>query len=112
MFMHLVETGGLGINLASADTVVLYDSDWNPQVDLQAMERAHRLGQTKPVRIYRLVVRKSVEERMVSRAHKKLLLNDCVAEAKDEEVSGAKEYSCSFLEEMAMGIWFGFRSLK
>jgi SNF2 family DNA or RNA helicase len=50
------------------------------QVDLQAMERAHRIGQTKPVRIFRLVVRKSVEERMVSRAHKKLFLNDMVAE--------------------------------
>lgn len=50
------------------------------QVDLQAMERAHRIGQVKPVRVYRLVVRKSVEERMVSRAHKKLFLNDMVAE--------------------------------
>jgi SNF2 family DNA or RNA helicase len=49
-------------------------------VDLQAMERCHRIGQNKPVRVYRLVVRKSVEERMVSRAHKKLFLNEMVAE--------------------------------
>ncbi|CAM9934958.1 unnamed protein product, partial [Choristocarpus tenellus] len=67
LFLFLISTraGGLGINLATADTVILYDSDWNPQVDLQAMERAHRIGQTKPVRIYRLVCRGSVEERMV-----------------------------------------------
>ncbi|CAM9280539.1 unnamed protein product [Chrysoparadoxa australica] len=82
LFIFLISTraGGLGINLASADTVILYDSDWNPQVDLQAMERAHRIGQTKPVRIYRLVMRGSVEERMVTRAQKKLYLNAMVAE--------------------------------
>ena len=50
------------------------------------MERAHRIGQTKPVTVYRLVVRKSVEERMVSRAHKKLFLNEMVAEKRQEEV--------------------------
>jgi SWI/SNF-related matrix-associated actin-dependent regulator of chromatin subfamily A member 5 len=51
LFIFLISTraGGLGLNLASADTVILYDSDWNPQVDLQAMERAHRIGQVKPV---------------------------------------------------------------
>jgi hypothetical protein len=47
--------GGLGINLYTADIVVLYDSDWNPQMDLQAQDRAHRIGQTKPVKVYRLV---------------------------------------------------------
>jgi SNF2 family DNA or RNA helicase len=77
--------GGLGLNLASADTVILYDSDWNPQVDLQAMERAHRIGQTKPVRVYRLICRGSVEERMISRAEKKLFLNAMVAEVDPDE---------------------------
>ncbi len=83
LFIFLISTraGGLGLNLASADTVILYDSDWNPQVDLQAMERAHRIGQTKPVRVYRLVCQGSIEERMVSRAEKKLFLNAMVAEA-------------------------------
>lgn len=82
LFIFLISTraGGLGLNLASADTVILYDSDWNPQVDLQAMERAHRIGQVKPVRVFRLVCRGSVEERMVSRAEKKLFLNAMVAE--------------------------------
>lgn len=82
IFIFLISTraGGLGLNLASADTVILYDSDWNPQVDIQAMERVHRIGQTKPVRIFRLVCRGSVEERMISRADKKLFLTAMVAE--------------------------------
>ena len=50
LFMLSTRAGGLGINLATADVVVLYDSDWNPQVDLQAQDRAHRIGQTKQVR--------------------------------------------------------------
>ena len=88
LFIFLISTraGGLGLNLASADTVILYDSDWNPQVDLQAMERAHRIGQVKPVRVYRLVCSGSVEERMVSRAEKKLFLNAMVAETDAEEM--------------------------
>jgi hypothetical protein len=99
IFIFLISTraGGLGLNLASADTVILYDSDWNPQVDLQAMERAHRIGQTKPVRVYRLVCRGSVEERMVSRAEKKLFLNAMVAEVDPDEqlheAGGADEQS-------------------
>jgi SWI/SNF-related matrix-associated actin-dependent regulator of chromatin subfamily A member 5 len=88
LFIFLISTraGGLGLNLATADTVILYDSDWNPQVDLQAMERAHRIGQTKPVRVYRLVCTGSVEERMVLRAEKKLFLNAMVAETDPDEM--------------------------
>ena len=52
LFLMTTRAGGLGINLQTADTVVLYDSDWNPQMDLQAVDRAHRIGQTKPVVIY------------------------------------------------------------
>ena len=57
VFVFLLSTraGGLGINLATADTVVLYDSDWNPQVDLQAIDRAHRIGQKKEVHVYRFI---------------------------------------------------------
>ena len=55
-FLLSTRAGGLGINLATADTVILYDSDWNPQVDLQAQDRAHRIGQKKQVHVYRLVV--------------------------------------------------------
>uniref|UniRef100_A0A7S2WMT9 Uncharacterized protein n=1 Tax=Mucochytrium quahogii TaxID=96639 RepID=A0A7S2WMT9_9STRA len=79
-FAYLMSTraGGLGINLATADTVILYDSDWNPQVDLQAMDRVHRIGQTKPVHVYRLIAKGTVEERVVQRAKKKLYLDKMV----------------------------------
>ncbi|CAB4278322.1 unnamed protein product [Prunus armeniaca] len=63
---------GLGINLATADTVIIFDSDWNPQNDLQAMSRAHRIGQQEVVNIYRFVTSKSVEEDILERAKKKM----------------------------------------
>lgn len=73
-FILSTRAGGLGINLMTADTVVLFDSDWNPQADLQAMARAHRIGQTKPVSVYRLVSKDTVEEEVLERARNKLLL--------------------------------------
>uniref|UniRef100_A0A2K5CPX3 SNF2 related chromatin remodeling ATPase 1 n=1 Tax=Aotus nancymaae TaxID=37293 RepID=A0A2K5CPX3_AOTNA len=78
IFMLSTRAGGLGINLASADVVLLYDSDWNPQVDLQAMDRAHRIGQKKPVRVFRLITDNTVEERIVERAEIKLRLDSIV----------------------------------
>ena len=73
-FLLSTRAGGLGINLMTADTVILFDSDWNPQADLQAMARAHRIGQTKPVSIYRLVSKETVEEEVLERARNKLML--------------------------------------
>ena len=73
-FLLSTRAGGLGINLMTADTVVLFDSDWNPQADLQAMARAHRIGQTKPVTVYRLVSKETVEEEVLERARNKLML--------------------------------------
>ncbi|KAI5630324.1 putative global transcription activator SNF2L1 isoform X1 [Silurus asotus] len=78
IFMLSTRAGGLGINLATADVVILYDSDWNPQVDLQAMDRAHRIGQKKPVRVFRLITENTVEERIVERAELKLRLDSIV----------------------------------
>lgn len=87
MFLLSTRAGGLGINLATADTVVLYDSDWNPQMDLQAQDRAHRIGQKKPVNVYRLVtesifmvklyfyVKGTIEEQIIERASFKLHLD-------------------------------------
>lgn len=73
-FLLSTRAGGLGINLMTADTVILFDSDWNPQADLQAMARAHRIGQEKPVTVYRLVSKDTVEEEILERARNKLLL--------------------------------------
>ncbi|KAI8137707.1 SNF2 family N-terminal domain-containing protein [Fennellomyces sp. T-0311] len=73
IFIFLLSTraGGLGINLTAADTVIFYDSDWNPTVDQQAMDRAHRLGQTKQVTVYRLITKGTIEERILQRAKQK-----------------------------------------
>ncbi|KAG7366569.1 SNF2-related protein [Nitzschia inconspicua] len=78
LFLMSTKSGGVGLNLQTADTAILYDSDWNPQNDLQAMGRVHRIGQKKTVHVYRLVTSNSVEERMVERANKKLLLDHSV----------------------------------
>ena len=73
LFVFLLSTraGGLGINLTAADTVIFYDSDWNPTIDSQAMDRAHRLGQTRQVTVYRLITRGTIEERIRKRALQK-----------------------------------------
>lgn len=78
IFLLTTRAGGLGINLTSADTVVLYDSDWNPQADLQAMDRAHRIGQTKQVVVYRFITESAIEERVLERAAQKLRLDQLV----------------------------------
>ncbi|KAJ0107377.1 hypothetical protein J7T55_009341 [Diaporthe amygdali] len=78
VFLLTTRAGGLGINLTSADIVVLYDSDWNPQADLQAMDRAHRIGQTKQVVVYRFVTDNAIEEKVLERAAQKLRLDQLV----------------------------------
>ncbi|CAF3557042.1 unnamed protein product, partial [Rotaria sordida] len=83
IFLLSTRAGGLGINLATADTVIIYDSDWNPQNDLQAQARAHRIGQTKQVNIYRLVAKQSVEETIIERAKQKMVLDHLVIQRMD-----------------------------
>ncbi|RMJ23435.1 complex ATPase [Aspergillus sp. HF37] len=78
VFLLTTRAGGLGINLTAADIVVLYDSDWNPQADLQAMDRAHRIGQTKQVVAFRFVTEKAIEEKVLERAAQKLRLDQLV----------------------------------
>lgn len=109
IFIYFLSTraGGLGINLQSADTVILYDSDWNPQVDLQAMARVHRIGQTKPVHVYRLVTAGTVEERIQQRSEKKLFLDHAVNNGglqQSEENGGLK------LNELLSTITFGAKA--
>lgn len=82
LFVFLLSTraGGLGINLTAADTVIFYDSDWNPTIDSQAMDRAHRMGQTRQVTVYRLLVKGTIEERMRDRAKQKMHVQQVVME--------------------------------
>ena len=78
LFLLSTRAGGQGINLAAADTVVLFDSDWNPQQDLQAQDRAHRIGQTRPVVVYRLATRGTVEQTLLEKADGKRRLEKLV----------------------------------
>jgi len=78
IFLLSTRAGGLGINLATADTVIIYDSDWNPQMDLQAMDRAHRIGQRKQVNVYRLITADSLEERIIERQCLRLKLDSLI----------------------------------
>ena len=85
IFLLSSRAGGLGINLHGANNVIIYDSDWNPQVDLQAIDRAHRIGQTRPVNVYRFVTegkfifnKGTVEEKIVERAAKKLKIDHLI----------------------------------
>jgi hypothetical protein len=75
VFLLCTRAGGLGINLTAADTVIIYDSDWNPQNDIQAQSRCHRIGQSKMVKVYRLITRNSYEREMFDRASLKLGLD-------------------------------------
>uniref|UniRef100_A0A8C7DK34 Helicase, lymphoid specific n=1 Tax=Oncorhynchus kisutch TaxID=8019 RepID=A0A8C7DK34_ONCKI len=80
VFLFLLSTraGGLGINLTAADTVIIFDSDWNPQADLQAQDRCHRIGQTKPVVVYRLVTANTIDQKILERASAKRKLEKMV----------------------------------
>ncbi|KAA0184780.1 Chromodomain-helicase-DNA-binding protein 5, partial [Fasciolopsis buskii] len=84
IFLLSTRAGGEGINLASADTVILYDSDWNPQSDLQALSRAHRIGQSRHVVVYRFVTRNTMEERVYYVARRKLALTHLVVDQHEQ----------------------------
>ncbi|KAI9050132.1 hypothetical protein LZ554_006273 [Drepanopeziza brunnea f. sp. 'monogermtubi'] len=81
IFLLSTRAGGLGLNLQTADTVIIYDSDWNPHQDLQAQDRAHRIGQKNEVRILRLISSNSVEEKILERAKFKLDMDGKVIQA-------------------------------
>ncbi|KAH8804756.1 SNF2 family N-terminal domain-containing protein [Xylogone sp. PMI_703] len=90
LFLLSTRAGGQGINLASADTVILFDSDWNPQQDLQAQDRAHRIGQTKPVIIFRLATKGTVEEELLLSADAKRRLEKLVIKKGGFKTMGQK----------------------
>ncbi|KAG2638861.1 hypothetical protein PVAP13_2NG620700 [Panicum virgatum] len=115
-FLLSTRAGGLGINLATADTVIIFDSDWNPQNDLQAMSRAHRIGQQETVNIYRFVTCKSVEENILERAKKKMVLDHLViqklnAEGRLEKKESKKGGSMFDKNELSAILRFGAEEL-
>mmetsp|Transcript_14910 Transcript_14910/g.22432 ORF Transcript_14910/g.22432 Transcript_14910/m.22432 type:complete len:1326 (+) Transcript_14910:95-4072(+) len=81
VFLLSTRAGGLGLNLATADTVILFDSDWNPMMDAQAQDRAHRIGQKNEVKVFRLVTNSMIEEKILARATDKRNLTGLVVEA-------------------------------
>ncbi|WAQ81717.1 hypothetical protein PtA15_2A28 [Puccinia triticina] len=95
LFLLSTRAGGVGINLVAADTVILFDSDWNPQQDLQAQDRVHRIGQTKPVLVFRLVSGNTIESKMLEKASQKRKLEtlvigngfDLTQKAEDEDAN-------------------------
>lgn len=78
LFILSTRAGGLGINLVGADRVIIYDIDWNPQNDIQAMDRAYRIGQTKPVQVYKLITEFTIEERVSDFQKYKLIWDELV----------------------------------
>ncbi|XP_074279283.1 protein PHOTOPERIOD-INDEPENDENT EARLY FLOWERING 1 [Silene latifolia] len=81
LFILSTRSGGVGINLVGADTVIFYDSDWNPAMDQQAQDRCHRIGQTREVHIYRLVSESTIEENILKKANQKRALDDLVIQS-------------------------------
>ncbi|KAF7290807.1 SNF2 family DNA-dependent ATPase [Mycena indigotica] len=105
LFLLSTRSGGLGVNLTAADTVIFYDQDWNPQMDIQAQDRAHRIGQTKPVLIFRLITALTVEEKIMQKAGEKRKLEALViAKGKFKmptHEGAAKEHKTSMAEMAA-----------
>lgn len=103
IFLLSTRAGGLGLNLTVADTVIFYDSDWNPQMDLQAQDRAHRIGQKNKVLVIRLITVNSIEEKILERANFKLDLDTKIIEAgmfnKNSTADDRKKFLLSLLKE-------------
>lgn len=107
-FLLSTRAGGLGINLMTADTVIIFDSDWNPQADLQAMARAHRIGQKKHVSVYRFVSKDTVEEEILERARKKMILEYAIISlGMNDPNSGKKNKNEPNSSELAQILKFG-----
>ncbi|KAK5319086.1 transcriptional regulator [Exophiala xenobiotica] len=99
-FLLSTRAGGLGLNLQTADTVIIYDSDWNPHQDLQAQDRAHRIGQKNEVRILRLITSNSVEEKILERAQFKLDMDGKVIQAGKFDNKSTAEERDAFLKTL------------
>uniref|UniRef100_A0A671N8Y6 Chromodomain-helicase-DNA-binding protein 7-like n=1 Tax=Sinocyclocheilus anshuiensis TaxID=1608454 RepID=A0A671N8Y6_9TELE len=103
VFLLCTRAGGLGINLTAADTCIIFDSDWNPQNDLQAQARCHRIGQSKAVKIYRLITRNSYEREMFDKASLKLGLDKAVLQSmsgRENAANGVQQLSKKEIEDL------------
>jgi len=101
IFLLTTRAGGTGLNLTAADTVIIFDSDWNPQQDIQAQARCHRIGQDRPVMVYRLITRNSYEQEMFERASKKLgLCTGIMAGFEGKDMGGMNKNDVSLLDKM------------
>ena len=98
VFLLCTRAGGLGINLTAADTVIIFDSDWNPQNDIQAQARCHRIGQSKSVKVYRLITRNSYEREMFDRASMKLGLDKAVLQSMNTKENASNNVRAKVLE--------------
>ncbi|XP_062993878.1 chromodomain-helicase-DNA-binding protein 8 isoform X4 [Elgaria multicarinata webbii] len=103
VFLLCTRAGGLGINLTAADTCIIFDSDWNPQNDLQAQARCHRIGQSKAVKVYRLITRNSYEREMFDKASLKLGLDKAVLQSmsgREGSIAGIQQFSKKEIEDL------------
>lgn len=107
VFLLSTRAGGLGINLMTADTVIIFDSDWNPQADLQAMARAHRIGQKKHVSVYRFVSKDTVEEEILERARKKMILEYAIISLGMADPTSKKNKNEPSTSELSQILKFG-----
>jgi E1A-binding protein p400 len=104
LFILSTRSGGVGINLVGADTVIFYDSDWNPAMDQQAQDRCHRIGQTREVHIYRLISESTIEENILKKANQKRTLDNLVIQSGD--------YNTEFFKKLdPMELFSGHRAL-
>ncbi|XP_060715099.1 helicase SRCAP isoform X2 [Tachysurus vachellii] len=102
-FILSTRSGGVGVNLTGADTVVFYDSDWNPTMDAQAQDRCHRIGQTRDVHIYRLISERTVEENILKKANQKRMLGDMAIEGGNFTTAFFKEQTIRELFDVYEG---------
>ncbi|XP_035000891.2 helicase SRCAP isoform X2 [Hippoglossus stenolepis] len=102
-FILSTRSGGVGVNLTGADTVVFYDSDWNPTMDAQAQDRCHRIGQTRDVHIYRLISERTVEENILKKANQKRMLGDMAIEGGNFTTAFFKQQTIRDLFDMNEG---------
>ncbi|XP_077170622.1 helicase SRCAP isoform X6 [Paroedura picta] len=101
-FILSTRSGGVGVNLTGADTVVFYDSDWNPTMDAQAQDRCHRIGQTRDVHIYRLISERTVEENILKKANQKRMLGDMAIEGGNFTTAYFKQQTIRDLFDMPL----------